>query len=364
MKGSKSLGKPTPVFLEVPAGRRYVRSFLFSRRIDAPFARLHLLIRFMLVICISIVQLRAIDVGNPDPLGAGVLSLLSLGLFLGSGMHTRVARVYILLTIPTLISLFSTWIVFNTVPGSVILLRTQIYGGYIDLGLSVWLALWLGLVLGYFLWTRRVLLGVVLATLIAFIGSRFWGLPGWTFAQIPFWSPLTLMVSDRGLYIALTKVIGYSGLVFSTVALVVSSRDAELIGALRQLRIPQPVIFFISTVFRALDLALVDYQTIHQAQVARAVNARPRSFLRQLRDLASVSVPLIAVMIRRSSEMGDALMARGYRVSQASDDFYETQSWHALDWGILVFCGVLLYLSFVAHLNITALFWPGAVIHQ
>ncbi|GHO46414.1 energy-coupling factor transporter transmembrane component T family protein [Ktedonospora formicarum] len=355
MKGSKSLDAPVPAFLEVPPGRRYVRSFLFSRRIDAPFAQLHLLIRFVLVACISIVQLRSIDVAHPDPLGAALLSLLALGLFLGSGMHARVAQVYILLTIPTLISLFSTWIIFNAVPGRVILLQTQVYAGHIDLGLSVWLGLWLVLVLGYFLWTRKLLLGIVLATLVAFVGSRLWTLPGWTLAQLPFFHPLTLVVSDRGLYIAITKVIGYSGLIFSTVALVVSSRDAELIGAFRQLRVPQPVIFFISTVFRALDLALVDYQTIHQAQVARAVNSRPRDFIRQLRDLASISVPLIAVMIRRSGEMGDALMARGYRVSQGSADFYETQAWRWWDWAALIFCVVLLYLSFGPHVNLTDL---------
>src|SRR5581483_11819585 len=67
---------------------------------------------------------------------------------------------------------------------------------------------------------------------------------------------LTVLISDRGLLVATTKMIGYSGMVLSTIALVVTGRDAELIGALRQLRIPQPVIFFLSTVFRALELAL------------------------------------------------------------------------------------------------------------
>ncbi|GHO69683.1 hypothetical protein KSC_085750 [Ktedonobacter sp. SOSP1-52] len=362
VKGSKGLRTPLPIFMDVPPGRRYVRSFIFSRRVNAPFARFHLLVRFLLVICISIVQLRAIDVARPDPLMAALLSLLSLAMFLGSGMHNRVARIYVLLTIPTLISLFSTWIIFNPVLGHVTLLEAPVYSGHLDLGISTWFLLWLGLTLGYFLWTRKVILGLVLAALFTFISSHFLALPTWTFAQVPFFHPLTLLVSDHGLLIALTKVIGYSGLIFSTIALVVSSRDAELIGALRQLRVPQPVIFFISTVFRALDLALVDYQTIHQAQLARAINARPRSFLRQLSDLASISVPLIAVMIRRSGEIGDALMARGYRINQVTNDFYETQPWSVMDWSAIVLCLLLFYLSFGTHFNLTALLWPAILV--
>src|SRR6478752_6975143 len=95
------------LFLQPPPGKRYVRSFLFSRRIDAPFAKIHLIARTILILCLSVVQLRTIDTLSPDPLGAALLWLISAVLFLTSGMNTRVARLYFLLTIPALFSLFT-----------------------------------------------------------------------------------------------------------------------------------------------------------------------------------------------------------------------------------------------------------------
>src|SRR5262249_4078675 len=151
--------------------------------------------------------------------------------------------------------------------------------------------------------TRQILPGVLLATLAAALLAHFVPLPVWIFARLNFFHPLTVMISDSNVLVAGTKVIGYAGMVLATIALVVSSRDVEMIGTMRQLHFPQPVIFFLSTVFRALDLALLDYETIHQAQLARAIGAQPRSILKRLRDLGSIAVPMVAVMIRRSSEI-------------------------------------------------------------
>ena len=354
MSSRNSLTTSVP-YLQPPPGRRYVRSFLFSRRIDAPFARVHLLARVLLVLCLSGVQIRAINAAYPDIIMASLLWIISLLLFAGSGMHPRTARFYFLVTMPALFSLFTTWILFNPVPGKFTLLQFQVYSGRIDFSLGAWQAIWLAIVAAYFLRTHRIITGVLLATLIALVLSPFLTLPAWTFARVPFFHPLTVLISDRGLLVAITKVIGYSGMVFTTISLVVTSRDVELIGALRQLRLPQPVIFFLSTVFRALDLALTDYTTIYQAQIARAIDARPRSFFRRLRDLGSIAVPMVAIMIRRSSEIGDALLARGYRLDQQNAEFHETSPWRLLDWLVLIACLGLLYLAFAPDLNVTVI---------
>lgn len=342
-------------YLQPPAGKRYVRTFFFSRHIAAPFARVHPIARTLLVLCLSAAQLQTINTAKPDLLGACLLWILALVIFLLSGLNEKIARWYLLLTLPTLFSLFLTWFLFNPVPGKLTFVRQQVYSGHIAIGIATWEILWLGIVIGYFLWTRKILLGILLATVAAFILTRFVNLPAWTLTQVAFFHPLTLLVSDQTLVVAFTKVIGYSGMIICTVALVVISRDAELIGTLRQLRIPQPVIFFLSTVFRALNLALSDYEIIHQAQIARAINAQPRSFLKRLRDLASIAVPMVAMMIRRSSEIGDALHARGYRLGQQSADFYEVSAWHALDWLVLLASLALLCLTVIPHPTLTGL---------
>jgi len=332
-----------------------VRTFLFSRRVDAPLARVHLIARTLLVLCLSAAQLRTINTAHPDLAGAIVLWVCGLTLFALSGMHARIARLYLLITLPTLLSLFLTWTLLNPIPGHVIYVRQPVYGGVLHLSLAVWQLLWLAIVVGYYAWRRTIITGILIATVAVLIVMHIFVLPQWTFANVRFFHPLAISISDVGLARAITKVVGYSGMILSTVALVVTSRDVELIGALQQLRVPQPIIFFLSTVFRALNLALTDYETIYQAQIARAINARPRSFVRKIRDLGSIAVPMVAMMIRRSSEIGDALLARGYTLQQKTANFYETSPWRGLDWFVLLLSLGLLYLAVGPFPGLTAL---------
>lgn len=353
MRRNSSLQKD--VFLQAPPGRKYVRSFLFSRRIDAPFAQVHLITRTLFILCLSSLLLRTIDTAHPDPIGAALLCVAALVVFLLSGMQTRVARLYLLLTLSPLLSLFTTWVLFNPVAGHRVLLQFPIYAGQLALGLAFWELVWVAIVSVYFFVTRKLLVGMLLATLIAFFMTRLFPLPEWTLLRVAFFHPLAIYVSDRGILVASTKVVGYAGMVFATIALVVTSRDTELIGALRQLHIPPSIIFFLSTVFRSLDLALSDYETIRQAQLSRAINARPRSIFRCLGDLASLAVPMVAMMIRRSSEIGDALLVRGYTLGHPSADFYETSPLRLLDWCIAVVSTGMLLLAFVPHSTLTSM---------
>ncbi len=344
---------PENAFLLPPPGQVYVRSFLFSRRIDAPFARIHLIARTLLILSLSTLLLRTIDTVHPDPAGAILLLVASLLAFLLSGMHANVARLYLLLTLSPLLSLFTTWVLFNPVPSHTVLLQFPIYSGQLVLGFAFWELVWIVIVGIYFLVTRKLFLGILFATLVAFLMIHLLPLPGWTLLRLNFFHPLQVFVSDRGILVASTKVIGYAGMIFATIALVVTSCDTELIGTLRQLHVPQPIIFFLSTVFRSLDLALSDYNTIRQAQLARAIHARPRNIFHRLRDLASLAVPMIATMIRRSSEIGDALLVRGYTLGQASADFYETSPWRLVDWGFTAISLSLLLLAFTSHDTLT-----------
>ena len=343
------------LFLQTPPGRRYVRSFLFSRRIDAPFARLHFGIRVLLVLCLSGLQIHTINTTFPDPFGAALLLGVSLLIFAMSGVSRRIAILYAVIATPTVFSLFITWILFNQVPGTVTLVHFPFYSGHVNIGFAVWQVIWLIIVGTYFAFTRKVLAGIFGATLLVILLAPLLALPEWTLVQVPLYHPLNVFVSDRSLVVALSKVLGYTGMVLCTIALVITSRDVELIGTLRQLRVPQTITFFLSTVFRALELALSDFETIRLAQVARAINARPRSFLRRVMDVASIAVPMVAIMIRRSGEIGDAIVARGYTIDQKMLNFHETKRWTIPDWGILVLSLICLYLAFQTW-NLTAFF--------
>src|SRR5579864_5855017 len=208
-------------FLQTPPGRRYVRSFLFSRRIDAPFARIHFGVRVLLVLCLSGLQLHTINTASPDPLGAAVLLGISLLIFAMSGVSKRVAILYAVITTPTVFSLFITWILFNPVPGTFTFVDFPLYLGYVNIGFAVWQIIWLAIVGTYFAFTRRILSGILGATVVVLIMTHLFALPEWTFVSIPFFHPLSVFVSDRSLVVALSKVLGYTGMVVCTLALVI-----------------------------------------------------------------------------------------------------------------------------------------------
>ena len=337
-------------FLTPPPERRYVRSFLFTRRVNAPFVQVHLLARIVLVLCLSGALLRTINTAQPDYVGGDSCSgwrrcWYSCSAVSVQGWHVSISC-----------SRYRRWWP-SLSPGSSSIqspagLRWRgltIYSGQLSIGLAPWQAVLIAIVALYFLWTRKLFLGIVVGIVVAFALAHWVALPALTLTEIHVFHPLTLLVSTRGLLVAGTKVIGYAGMIMVSIALVMTARDTELIGMLRQLRVPSTVIFFLSTVFRSLELALSDYETIHQAQLARAVAARPRSFIRRLRDLASIAVPMVALMIRRSSEMGDALLARGYTLGKASSDFYECAPWRLIDWGVVAVSLLFLYFALGMH---------------
>src|SRR5256885_3330785 len=131
------------LFLQTPPGRRYVRPFLFSRRIDAPFARIHFGMRVLLVLCLSGLQLHTINTVSPDPLGAALLLGASLLIFGMSGVSKRVAMLYAVISTPAVLSLFIAWILFNPVPGRFTLVQFLLYPGYTNIGFAVWQIIWL-----------------------------------------------------------------------------------------------------------------------------------------------------------------------------------------------------------------------------
>ncbi len=349
-------------FLRQPPGKQYVRTFLFSRRIGALLSRVHLIARVLLVLCLSTVFLRAINTERPNLLLALVLSFVSFGLLLSSGANRKVILLYAFLNVPALLSLFTTWIIFYPVAGSKVLFQVPIYSGTVTPMLIPQLLLVI-LCTGLWFWrTRKIVPGLLIGLALSWLQNTVLPVPMLTTVHLSIFHQLTFKVTDQGLYIAITKVVGYTGMLLSTLALLVSAREVELIGALRQLRVHHAIIFFISTMFRSLDLALVDYEMIRQAQITRAVHARPRSLLRQLRDLAYMAIPMVAVMLRRSSEMGDALLARGYTLKHAPVDFYEasTTPWRLIDWLVVMFCLGLLVLAFVPRADLP-LFLKGCI---
>jgi energy-coupling factor transporter transmembrane protein EcfT len=341
------------------SGKRYVRTFLFSMQLGAPLNQLHVITKFVAILILSVVLVRVMDQQRPDLLLAGVLLVLTLLSLYWGGVTRWLFRSYLVIIFPMFSFLLLTWIAFTPDPGTVTYLRWPLYSGEVTLGLSLaGAAFLLSVALTYAL-SRRLLPGLLLGIAAAVLLAQLTPNPGLRLGSYPFLAPYAFILSDRNLVIAVTKVLGYAAMVFSSLLLVMTTRDAGLIAALRQLRTPYLGRFFLAIVFRTLSLSLLDYEVIRQAQVARGINLRRAGLLGLLRNIARMSVPLVATMLRRASEIGDALQARGFALNRRDGDFVEIRRLGLLD--VLVLIGLLALavavFGFSANLTHLVLGW-------
>jgi energy-coupling factor transporter transmembrane protein EcfT len=69
--------------------------------------------------------------------------------------------------------------------------------------------------------------------------------------------------------------------------------------------------------------------------------------------MAYLTVPLIANMMRRSTEISDALSARGYEMSSTPTVYREVKPFHAIDYVLIIGTTVLVVGVMAVGLNIT-----------
>jgi len=339
-------------------GRKFVRSFLFSVRIDSPLARLHVLTKLFAILALSLVIVQFINTEAPDPIGTILLILLTLLALHLCGVLRWVFRSYLLVIFPALLGMALVWVAFNPDPRGGVLLEIPIYSGELDIGISLGLGLFLAVLIGWYVVRKEIFWGLVGGIALAVAITSLLGNPSLTFARVPFFHPLTVIVSRNNLTVAVTKALGYGGMIFISLMLVMTTRDIEFIGVMRQVRIPYVVAFFVSTMLRSLNMALVDYGTIRQAQVARGVSLRRKNLFQVIADMAYMAVPLTASILRRSSEVGDAILIRGFTMkAKEPTEFHEVRPFTLADGVVVGVCILFLIATFGFHLNLTR--WMG-----
>jgi energy-coupling factor transporter transmembrane protein EcfT len=337
-------------------GKEWVRSFLFSVKIDSPLAQLHILSKLFAILVLSLVVVRFIKTSSPDPVGALAMILLAfLGLYLSGVLHW-VFGSYLLIMFPGLFGMAFAWVVFNPSLGGPVLLRIPVYSGVISLGISLRMVIFLAFAVGWYVVRKGIFWGIVGGIALAALANYLVGNPALKLAEFTFLRPATIVISSQNLVVAVTKALGYGAMMLVSLMLVMTSRDIEIIGTMRQFRVPYVAAFFVSTMLRSLSMALFDYSTIRQAQVARGVSLKKKNILRVIADLAYIAVPLTATMLRRSSEVGDAALIRGFSMqSKNPTEFHEIRPFTLGDWMVVGVCAVLVVAVVAFNVNFTQL---------
>jgi len=91
-----------------------------------------------------------------------------------------------------------------------------------------------------------------------------------------------------------------------------TSRERDVIVAMRSIRVPFLVTYIFAMALRAAGMVLEDFQIVRQAEQARGFDPSGKSIPYKIRKYVMYMIPLFALSLRRSEEFTNALVARGY----------------------------------------------------
>jgi energy-coupling factor transporter transmembrane protein EcfT len=101
-------------------------------------------------------------------------------------------------------------------------------------------------------------------------------------------------------------------MIFTMVFFLSTSRERDIIVAMRSVRIPFVVTYIFAMSLRAAGMVLEDFQIVRQAEQARGFDPAGKSLPYKIRQYVMYMIPLFALSLRRSEEFTNALVARGY----------------------------------------------------
>jgi energy-coupling factor transporter transmembrane protein EcfT len=101
-------------------------------------------------------------------------------------------------------------------------------------------------------------------------------------------------------------------MIFTMVFFLSTSRERDVIVAMRTIRLPFVVTYVFAMALRSAGMVLEDFQIVRQAEQARGFDTTGKSLTYKIRKYVNYMIPLFALSLRRSEEFTNALVARGY----------------------------------------------------
>lgn len=106
-------------------------------------------------------------------------------------------------------------------------------------------------------------------------------------------------------------------MIFITVYFLSTSRERDIVVAMRSIRIPFAMTYLVAMALRAVGMVLEDFSVVRQAEKARGYDPAGKSIPYKLRQFVMYIIPLFALALRRADEFSNAMVARGYSFTGA-----------------------------------------------
>ncbi|MFW6063490.1 MAG: energy-coupling factor transporter transmembrane component T family protein [Chloroflexota bacterium] len=101
-------------------------------------------------------------------------------------------------------------------------------------------------------------------------------------------------------------------MIFVMVFFLSTSRERDVIVAMRSIRVPFVITYVFAMALRAAGMVMEDFQIVRQAEKARGFDSAGKSIPYKIRKYVMYMIPLFALSLRRSEDFTNALVARGY----------------------------------------------------
>ena len=153
---------------------------------------------------------------------------------------------------------------------------------------------------------------------------------------------LFLFVTDEGVLIASRVVLRLIGACVPLALMLAVTQMGDLTNALVKVaHIPYKYAFTLSTALRFIPLFMSEMAGIMEAQTARGVELDTAGFLRKMKLILPLCVPLLMISVRKIDGAAVAAEVRGFHLRTRKSG-YKTYPFRTADITALLFCAALI----------------------
>jgi len=120
------------------------------------------------------------------------------------------------------------------------------------------------------------------------------------------------LVITRNLETSALYAFRFIAIVVSTSLFFITTSPDELEQVMKTFKIPRDVVFAFVTAVRFIPVMMLDTVQIMDAQKSRGLELEKGNFLRRVRNLIPILIPLVVNSVVRSGELAEAMESRAY----------------------------------------------------